>query len=357
MTRLNTLSLSLIFSAGLLACGGGGGDTTAVTPTPVLPPVTVPIPASSYLAGSAELGGYTVLQQARVLCGFGALRQDTRLDAASVAHAIYQVNKSFPSITAVLSHYERDINNLPDVNNPDFTGEYPWDRTDFTPLGTDYGTKVAEILMGIRWDYVTPPAFPTMEQRGTESMRNLLNTVYHMAGAMYNGADVGFGAYIDTRMIDATTWREEYRFGSLNGYQTATLKLGTGKLATYPCQGSSNIPPAFVPALESPNPFPEMTSTSQTVGPPIYLKVDAGQAFKVTYSNVSQNGVNVPTTVLTNANDPNTDMYGQKYIDKNEVFVVPLVALIPNTTYTVSLAGTINGVSFSRSFAMSTGLL
>jgi hypothetical protein len=341
MTRLNTLSLSLILSLGLLACGGGGGDTTAVTPTPVPPPVTVPIPASSYVAGSAELGGYTVLQQARVLCGFGALKQDTRLDAAALNHARYLTSISIASGTSVLSHYE-DI-----TTDPYYTGFYPWDRT----VITGYGDRVAEVLEATVWDYDTsnPPVFPSLLQRGTDSMRSLLNTVYHLTGAMYAGTDVGFGTDLQTVATDTTSRREEYRFGSLNGFQTSTVTLGSGNVATYPCQGSTAIPPTFVPANESPNPFPSMTSTSQTVGPPVYLKVDDGQVLKVTSSNVSQNGISVPTTVLTAANDPNN------YLDANEVFVIPTVALIPYTTYTVSLAGTINSTPFNRSFTMSTG--
>lgn len=349
MTTSNTFSLPLILSLGLVACGGGGGgdSTTVVVPSPVLPPVTVPIPTSTYAVGSAELAGYTLLQQARVLCGFGALRQDTRLDAASLNHARYLVNISFASGTPVLSHYE-DI-----TTDPNYTGYLPWDRT----TATGYGTQVAEILTATVWDYDSRnlPAFPTMAQRGTESMRSLLNTVYHLSGAMYDGADVGFGADLHTMNTGTTTRREEYRFGSLNGYQTSRIKLGAGKVVTYPCQDSSDIPPAFVPANESPNPFPAMTSASLTVGPPIYLKVDAGQVLSVTSSSVSQNGVRVPTTVLTHANDPNIDIYGQKYIDTNEVFVIPTTALLPNTIYQVSLAGTINNVPFSRSFAMSTG--
>jgi hypothetical protein len=348
MTELNTLSLSLILSLSLVACGGGGSDSTTVATNP----------GATYVPGAAELGAWNVLQGARTLCGFGALTRNAKLDEAALAHAIYQVNKSFPSITAVLSHYESDDSKLPDLvpdaSNIDYTGLYPWDRTTVT----GYGNQVAEILMGTRWDYVNPPTFPTMEQRGTESMRSLLNTVYHLAGAMYYGADVGFGAYIDTKMINAT-WREEYRFGSLNGYQTTTIKLGTGNLATYPCKDSSNIPPKFEPAKEAPNPFEMTDYVSAIVGPPVYLKVDAGQILTVTSVNVSQNDVSVPTTVLTNANDPNIDMYGKKYIGLNEAFVVPLVALIPNTTYTVSLAGTISDVSvsrsFNRSFTMSTG--
>ena len=94
MTKPSAFSLSLILALGLVACGGGGGSDP-VAPTSVLPTVTLPIPASSYPAGSAELAGYTVLQQARALCDFGALRQDKRLDEASAAHAIYLVNKSF----------------------------------------------------------------------------------------------------------------------------------------------------------------------------------------------------------------------------------------------------------------------
>lgn len=344
MAHASTFPLSLILSLSLVACGGGGGS---VAPTSVLPAITRPIPASNYAIGSAELAGYTVLQQARALCGFGVLTQDTRLDAASMAHAIYLVNKSFVSATSELSHYERDALGLPDITNPDYTGEYPWDRTDSTFLGTGYGTQVAEILLGTWWDYgTTNPSLviPTMEQRGSASMLSLLNTVYHLSGAMYHGTDVGFGAKLRTESTGATTWHEEFRFGSLNGFQTADITLGTGKVATYPCQGSSNIPTEFLPASEMPNPLPSLS----TAGPPIYLKVDAGQNIIVTHTSVvSQNGVTVPTTVLT-ASDP--------YIDRNEVFVVPTMALSPYTTYQVTLAGTINNVPFSRSFAMSTGL-
>jgi len=380
MTKPATFSYALLLSLALTACGGGGGgsDTTAVTPPsvpqpsvpqpsvpqpdvpqpdvpqpdvppPSVPPSTVSIPASSYPAGSAELGGYTVLQQARVLCGFGALKQDTRLDAAARNHALYLTSISIASGTSELSHYE-DI-----TTNSYYTGFYPWDRT----VVTGYGDQVAEILEATAWDYDTrnPPAFPALAQRGADSMRSLLNTVYHLSGAMYEGVDVGFGVDLQTVTTGTTTRREEYRFGSLNGFQASTVTLGRGNMVTYPCQGSTAIPPAFVPANESPNPFPSMTSSSQTVGPPIYLKVDAEvdavqhvqQVLSVTSSNVSQGGVSVPTTVLTAANDPH------KYLGANEVFVIPSNALNPNTTYQVTLAGTINGTPFNRSFAMSTG--
>lgn len=341
MTTPSTFSLTLILSLGLVACGGGGDSTSN--------------PVATYVPGAAEQGAWTVLQGARTQCGFGALTRNAKLDQAALNHSKYLVDRSIATGVSILSHLE-----TPGL--PGFTGIYPWDRTDFTPLGTGYGTQVAEILQATAWDYVSPPTFPTMAQRGTESMRDLLNTVYHLAGAMYDGADVGFGAYMKTTQINATTWREEYRFGSLNGYQTSRITLGTHNVATYPCKDSVNIPPAFVPANEAPNPFPSMTKTDPPVGPPIYLKADEGHEITVTSVNVRQNGVSVPTTVLTHANDPNIDIYGFPYIGLHEAFVVPAIALLPSTRTEVNLQGTvkilgsINSVPFTRSFTMSTGL-
>lgn len=342
MTKLFNFSATLALSLGLVACGGGGGGTATVTPTAALPTTTVAIPASGYAAGSAELGGYTVLQQARVLCGFGALTQNTRLDAAALSHARYQNSISIASGVSELTHYETV------TTDPFYTGYNPWDRTSYQA----YGNQVAEILEATVWDYDinNSPIFPTMQERGADSMLSLLNTVYHLIGAMYNGADVGFGADIQT-VAAGTIRREEYRFGSLNGYQTRRITLGAGKLATYPCQDSSNIPPAFVPANETPNPFPTMTSSSQTVGPPIYLKADAGQVLTVTASSVSKGGITVPTQLLNRSNDPQVP----KEIGTHEAFVVPTSALSPNSTYQVTLSGTLNGTPFTRSFSMSTG--
>lgn len=327
----------------LVACGGGGGgDSAPAAANAALPAVAVSIPTATYPAGSAELGAWTVLQQARVLCGFGALKQDTRLDAAALSHARYLTSISLASGESELSHFEYL------TSDPFYTGDEPWDRT----MYQRYGTQVAEILEATVWDYDidNPPVFPSLQERGERSMLSLLNTVYHLTGALYEGADVGMGADLQTYAKGVTLRREEYRFGSLNGYQSVArrIKFGAGKLVTYPCQGSSGIPPTFVPANERPNPFPGMTG-NQSVGPPIYLKVDGGQVLKVSSSSVSSGGVAVPTTLLTQANDPNQE------ITANEAFLVPTSALSANRVYQVSLTGSINGTPFSRSFSMSTG--
>lgn len=329
MTKPSAFSFSLILALGLVACGGGGDDSPAVE-------------TAGYLPGQAELGAWNVLQEARTLCGFGALTPNAKLDAAALSHSKYLVDLSIETGVMELSHYET-------LGVAGFTGEDPGDRAIYQGY---YYSALAEILEATEWEYTYQPIFPTMVERGANSMRSLLNTVYHLSGAMFEGSDVGLGAYMKTTMIDATTWREEYRFGSLIGYTSLDQRIALGdyKVATYPCDGSSNIPTKFVPVYESPNPFPEMTDTSQSVGPPIYLKVDAGQTLTLTFNSVvSQYGVSVPTTVLT-AREPRID----PYIGDNEAFVVPTVALQPHTSYEVTLGGQVDGMTFSRRFTMIT---
>jgi hypothetical protein len=352
MALAGTFPLSLILSLSLVACGGGGGDvvtsttgstSNAAVMTVVAPTHAVTIPTSTYPASSVEQGAWTILQQGRILCGFKELTQNANLDTAAANHSRYLNSISIASGKSELTHYEVI------TTDPYYTGYAPWDRTDFTPLGTDYGTQVAEILEATVWDYDTsnPPIFPTPEQRGANSMRSLMNTVYHLIGAMYHGPDVGLGADIQDVSLGGSSRREEYRFGSLNGFQNSRITLGRRVLATYPCDGSINIPTAFKPDSESPNPFPTLPPDT-SIGPPIYLKVDTGQTLTLTSSMVSSGITNVPAVVLTHSNDP------QQEIGLNEAFVVPSVALQPNTSYQVTLGGQIDGVAFTRSFTMVT---
>lgn len=348
MTKLNTLSLSLILSLGLVACGGGG-SSTGVTSTPsisydnTVTQLAVPIQTSPYPPESAETGGWNVLQTARKLCGFKELTQNTQLDMAELAHANYLTYESVLLSSTVLAHDE------PNTTNPFFTGNDPMIRAQYQGYGLSGSVVVAEILAATTW----PNNFgvlPTMKQSGGNAMRDLLNTVYHLTGAMYNGPDIGLGASQKTAAQGV-----EFRFGALNGYQSTVsaprILLGAGNLATYPCEGSSNIPSSFTPANEVPNPLPNST----TVGPPIYLKVDENQTLVVntSTSSVSTSNVPVTTTLLTNSNDT----ANPKLIGGHEAFLVPNQPLSPNTDYVVTLNGTINGIAFpTRSFTMRTGL-
>lgn len=325
-TSFSSVTTAFVLAFGLVACGGGGGDTTSTT--------TV----APYIPGSAEAGAFNALQLARTQCGFGAVTRNTQLDAASLAHAKYMVDLSFATGTSIISHTET-------LGVAGFTGVDLGARAIYQ--GYVYGA-LAEILEATYFDYSTQQTFPTMTERGASSMRNLLNTVYHLSGAMYEGRDVGMGAYMNTVKISSTTWREEYRFGALVGYRhtSSPIVLGAGQIATYPCAGITNIPPSFTPAEESPNPFPNST---QLVGPPIYVKVDDGQVLNNVIGTVSRNGVNVSTIVLTANNDQNSEVLA------NEVFIIPSSPLVANSTYQVNLSGSVGAVPFTRNFSFSTG--
>jgi hypothetical protein len=338
-------SAACVLAIGMAACGGGGGGTSTPATGNVLPTVSVSIPVATYATGSAEKGAYTALQSARVLCGFGSVQQNPQLDAASLAHAKYLTHVSVTTNTSLLSHYESV------TSDPFFTGYAPWNRSNVA----GYGTQVAEILAATMWPYdiSNPPVFPNLEDRGKDAMLSLMNTVYHLIGAMYPGRDIGFGADIQT-WSSGNSRREEFRLGSLNGYENPhqNIVLGTRNMATYPCQGSTDIPSSFAPADESPNPFPNLTLSSQKVGPPIYLKVDAGQVLVLTSYSVKQNNTTIPVTLI----DYNYDLSVAGEVGQNEVFLVPSVALTPYTTYQVTVSGTINGTAFpGRSFSFSTG--
>jgi hypothetical protein len=268
------------------------------------------------------------------------------------------------NIPEYLSHYEQSLSSAvnsttvcnPSVetrnldtglNNPFYRGVYPWDRT--SALG--YGTEVGEIIEASVWPSSNPSALPSAEVRGAESMRNLINTVYHLIGGMYEGSDVGFGA--DTMPTARGT--TEARFGSLNGFHTSTLSIGTNTLASYPCDKAINVPSTFVPAQESPNPGigptgARLACPGQRMGPPIYLKVDYPQVLSLPSISptLASGGSLVPTTFFTSVNDLHCE------VGRNEVFVVPSAPLAPSTSYRFSVNGTIGQTNFQGT-VVSTG--
>jgi hypothetical protein len=99
-TRKLTLFLLTIAAAALTACGGGGGGAVAPTtnnpgaasPAPAQTPAVVAAPGpATYAAGTEEANVFALLNQDRVRCSFGALKQDTRLDNSASAHAAFLV--------------------------------------------------------------------------------------------------------------------------------------------------------------------------------------------------------------------------------------------------------------------------
>jgi len=327
---------------GLSGCGGGGGggdSPAAAAPAPPAVETTVQssadeLPPSGYPAGSGEFAAWTYLQVARTQCGFGALEQNTRLDAASRAHGKYLLAEGSDGSYAT-GHDEAN------VNNPFYTGALATDRAQFA----GYGPYVVELLTASTETYVsaTPMSQPTAAERGERDMRSLLNSVAHLRGAMAAARVGGLAAVTKedrkTGTDGLTTLVVNQRLGVLLGRQETLPLLGAGKVASYPCEGSVDIDYAFAPATEEPNPFPRITDPTVKLGPPIYLRADEGAELHVTsYTLKDSAGTVVP--VRTNA----VPQSG------HEFFMVPRGPLTPDARYSVDLQGTANGANFHQRF-------
>lgn len=346
--RLVPTLASAVLAAILAGCGGGGGSGAGdaaggTAASPEAQPATAAAapagssdgPSATYAAGSDTDAAWSYLQRARTQCGFGAVAQNAQLDAASRAHAEYLIAES-AGATPTTGHGE------PNVNNTFFTGNSPSDRA----VQAGYGPRVVEILSASIEVYGpnSRARQPTSAERGERAMRSLLNSVAHLSAAVSGARVAGIGAQTSSREDGgANTLTVNHRLGALLGLAEGMQLLGAGKVATYPCAGSVDIDYAFAPATEEPNPFPEITDSRIEVGPPIYLRADAGATVAMSsWSLKDAAGLELPVRTAVGP------------IAEHEFFMVPAVRLAPGATYTVNLVGSANGVAFDRSFSFKT---
>lgn len=355
-----SLRIAALFAvaASLAACGGGGSAAdpeppSSGTPSPAPVPGPSPVaggpdlqtsvPPATYAAGSLHKGAWDLLQSQRAACGFGLLLQDERLDAASQAHAYYLGQNTIENPDRFfIGHYE-------DPAWPYYTGVAPWDRA----AAAGFPDSVSEILtnQGINYPVQFPSPFGTDEAQGAQGMRDLINTVYHLKGAMWAGRRGGIGAV--SLIGPAGTGREQSQFRLVMqaSDETDALKqrLGAGVVATYPCDGLAGVATTWYPVTESPRPFPDV-GLEEAYGPPIYLKADAGSILQVGEARIARadGAATVAHRTLAQADDP------AGLLESHELFVVPTAALAPSTAYTVTVSGLLNGQAFTTSFTFST---
>ena len=298
---------------------------------------------ANYAAGTVEKGAWDVLMAERAACGFGLLQQDRQLDAASATHSKYLADLSVATGTYVVGHYE-------DATKPGFTGVYPWDRA----IAQGWpNNQVAENVFDQQALHTstTGDQIPMSEAQGAKSQRWFLSSVYHLAGSMVDARSGGVGsAHASGPYAAAAGYTlEEYRFGELFAFSASVnnpQKLGTGAIATYPCAAATHASASWAPATERPNPFADVTNTAVTYGTPVFLKVDAGSVLVVTTATIARqsDGAQMATRQVTKATDPAGE------VTANEFFVVPTSALTAGTTYSVTVAGTVDGAAFTKIF-------
>jgi hypothetical protein len=340
MKVFNLSGFALALTLILAGCGGGGdgGSSSGAgsTPTtPATPVVPVAVAAKlqtavtpTYSATSEEFGYFTAVNAFRSVEGLGPLNQNPFYDLAAAAHAAY-VDVNGPS--------HGEIAGL-----AGFTAVSPILRVQHQG-GTTNG--VGEVL-GLP-DFELPDG-SNAPGAGVSLAGVLINTVYHRAGLLFQGVtDVGISiGMTPTQQIGVSDM----------GYVTEQVNAGT-YFGMYPVDGQTGVGLHMHP--EEPSPVPAGTDI-MNVGYPISVASQESTTLTVIIFTVTQVGSTtaVPATIITQT-DPNLAGIN------NVAFLLANQAFLPNTTYTVNVAGTItgaatgttNGILVSKQWTFRTGVI
>ncbi|MFL9912005.1 CAP domain-containing protein [Paraburkholderia sp. RL17-337-BIB-A] len=323
-STFNFTSTAIAAAFFVAACGGGGGGSSTGTAAAT----GASAPASStatganvttpqYLAGSAQLAAFNLLNQERQQCGFPALTENTQLDSAAGAHALY-MGQNGGTIT------DTEV-----AGNAGFTGATYADRA------AHFGYPTSTYAGGVSGGYYTYPALSNT-QYGQNLVYAWLSGVYHIAIGVWPVTSVGVG-FNQTTFNGAPVIQSSLSIANLQPMTTS------GPL-TFPCQGTTGI--AYEGGGETPTP----PNTSGAFGTPVAVAGNPTDTIALqsgTMTDTSGNVINLQ--LLDSASDPN------KLLPAFEGVAYPTAPLAPNTVYVVSITGTVNGQAFSRSFSFTTG--
>lgn len=171
---------------------------------------------------------------------------------------------------------------------------------------------------------------------GQQHVIDWLSGVYHIAIGVWPSSIVGIG-------VSKTTYA---------GYPDVRASISidapksmSGNLPlTFPCQGTMGV--AYLSNGEIPAP----PNTSGPWGAPVAVAGNPSDTVVLQSGTMTDNaGHTIGLQLLSSANDPN------KLLPAFVAVAYPASPLQPNTQYSVSLTGTINGTPFSRSFTFTTG--
>lgn len=331
MTIKSTFTLtSAVVAAAILvaACGGGGGGSNSGAANPASPasapgsassPVTGTQPTPQYAANSAQLAMFNQVNAYRQECGFPAVQQNTILDQAAQAHAMWE-----------------GLNNQ--VADNETAGQQGFTGVSYLDRAVHFGFPSTDALgWGVSANYWTTSAL-SETQYGQTLVNEWIATVYHSQAILTPVTTIGIGEYETSLNGFPAVW------GSMSLLNTSMQQLTTSGPITFPCQGVTGVPYKAV----SENPMPP--NTSGPWGTPVIVMGNATDTIVLTSGTMTDPSGNVINLqLLYSANDPN------KLLQTYAAVAYPATPLAPNTKYTVSVSGTVNGTAFTRPFTFTTG--
>ena len=332
--KRTAIAAALSLTTLLAACGGGGGSSTptsSTTSTSTTPTTTATntgtTSSPTYAVGSQELAAFTQLNAMRQQCGFPAVSENTLLDKAAANHMAY-MNLN-PSQGIMHTEVQGDAG---------FTGVTELARFQYLgyPVLNNEGTEV-----------ISPDS---TDVGGAASVMSLASTPYHLTGMFYPLAESG----IDYATVTLGPSAIEYTLLMDFSNQASTVANANFNQAplTFPCQGSAGVDYESA-KQETPAPYvngqPINTLTSP-IGTPITVVGNLTDTVLLTSGTMTTpGGSQITLNTTDSSNDPNHNLA------PFAAFAFPTNPLAANTTYSVTLNGTDNGVTFTRQFSFTTG--
>lgn len=318
--RTAAFATSILMTALLAACGGGGGGSTSTNTASSGGTSTGSgtLTSPQYTAGSPELAAFNQLNTERQECGFPAVSENTLLDQAATNHMTYMQDNAY------VGHNETS-------GNPGYTGATPQARALYVGYATAGG--FAGELNG---EFTT-------DVGGSLSVVGFTSVPYHEALFFTPTNDFGMTYNTVTLGPSATYYVPEIT----TGYQGTAPALSSSPL-TFPCQGTTGVDYESAQA-ESPAPLGINTQTNP-IGTPIAVIGNISDTIVLSSGQLTgPGGTVINLDLLDSANDTNHEM--QPY----EASAFSASPLQPNSSYSATITGTINGTAFSRNFSFTTG--
>jgi hypothetical protein len=256
----------------------------------------------------------------RQQCGFPAVLENTVLDQAAQAHAMWE-----------------GLNNA--VADNETAGQQGFTGVTYLDRAAHFGFPTTNAIGGGVSAAHWVAAALTETEYGQTLANQWFTGVYHAPVVLTPVTKIGVGEYETSLNGFPAAW------GSLTLEDTSIQQLTTSGPLTFPCQGVTGLSPKA--HTETPTP----PNTSGPWGTPVIVMGNATDTIVLTSGTMTDPSGNVINLqLLYSANDPNKEL--QSY----QAVAYPTTPLAANTTYTVNVSGTQNGTPFTKPpFTFTTG--
>lgn len=197
------------------------------------------------------------------------------------------------------------------------------------------------IGLGVSVGVATGTGSFTDSQYGQQAVYSLVGGVYHSDVATFPIETVGIGEYQTQTTSGSFQFTNSWLSMSL---LNTTSKTVSNAPATFPCDGVTGVP--YKETSEIPMP---PNAAPSGWGTPISVMGNLTDVIVLQSASITGPSGAVNVQVLDSASDPN------KLLGKYQAVAYPTSPLQPNTAYSVTINGTVNGTAFSRNFSFTTG--